>query len=74
MLATATQTVKPHTTAGEAPATAPIFVTLAYAWGFEDGAQGNRQRGSAYFLFTDPRYEEYNAGFASGLAAGNRNR
>ncbi len=72
MLATATETVK--TLAGAEAAPSPIFVTLAYAWGFEDGAQGERSRGWAYFTFTDPRYAEYTAGYAAGRSAGNRTR
>jgi hypothetical protein len=73
MLATATQTVK-QTTRQAAPSPSPIFVTLAYAWGFEDGAQGERRRAWAYFTFTDPRYEEYATGYAAGVVAGNRNQ
>lgn len=71
MLATATETVKP--TAGNATPS-PIFITLAYAWGVEDGAQGERSRAWAYFTFTDPRYAEYTAGYAAGCDKGNRNR
>ncbi len=53
----------------------PEFVTTAYAWGQEDGAQGEARRGILYWFLDDPRQAEYNAGYAAGcLAAGRPNR
>lgn len=42
------------------------FVTLAYAWGCEDGAQGKRRQGVRYWTFDDPRQAEYRAGYTAG--------
>ena len=71
MLATATATVKPSAGLVEAPR--PAFVTLAYGWGYEDGAQGKHVGAWAYFTLTDPRFSEYMDGYAAGAQKGNRN-
>lgn len=42
------------------------LVTTAWAWGFEDGAQGQDQQGSQFFRFSDPRWTEYTQGFIAG--------
>lgn len=68
MLATTTQTVKPsqahHQPTPASPS--PVMVTLAYAWGFEDGGQGKRFQPSAYFTFNDPQYGQYVDGYHAG--------
>lgn len=43
-----------------------VLVTTAWAWGFEDGAQGHDQQGSQFFRFSDPRWIEYTEGFITG--------
>ena len=58
------------TTQTAAPAQISIsFVTLAYAWGFEDGGNGERRRGWHYWTMDDPRYAEYSEGHDAGQAA-----
>lgn len=70
MLAQTVQATQPTTTT--ATQTWPRFVTLAFAWGFEDGAQGNRSQPWAYWTPTDARYAEYSEGFDAGQAAARR--
>ena len=50
----------------------PDFVTLAYAWGFDDGAQGECRRGFLYWFIDDPRQAEYRAGYTAGCLASGR--
>ena len=53
----------------------PDFVTVAYSFGFEDGAQGAARQGFLYWTLTDPRQAEYRAGYAAGcLTSGRPNR
>lgn len=70
MLAQTVQATQPATMT--ATQTMPRFVTLAFAWGFEDGAQGNTRRGWHYWTLDDPRYAEYSEGHDAGLAAAKR--
>ena len=70
MLAQTVQTKQPATVATSAPLRdLPRFVTLAYAWGFEDGATGEQRRGWHYWTLDDPRYAEYSEGHDAGLVA-----
>lgn len=57
----------------QAAQTAPIFVTLPFAWGFEDGATGSPDIGEMYFV--GAKLAEYNEGRQAGeLAAAQRTR
>ena len=49
----------------------PAFVTQAYGWGFEDGQAGEDRRGFMYFTLSDPRQQEYSAGYQDGAILGN---
>lgn len=70
MLTDTLQATQPTTTT--ATQRWPRFVTLAFAWGFEDGALGNRSQPWAYWTPTDARYAEYSEGFDAGKAAAHR--
>lgn len=75
MLAQTVQATQPAAIATmPALRTLPRFVTLAFAWGFEDGAQGNRSQPWAYWTPTDARYAEYSDGYADGQAAAQTRR
>lgn len=75
MLAQTTQTTQPTIVTTSAPlCDLPRFVTLAYAWGFEDGANGERRRGWHYWTMDDPRYAEYSEGHDAGQAAAQARR
>ncbi len=45
----------------------PIFITLAFAWGFEDGAQGKSEY-EGYQYFVGPLLSEYRKGHQAGKA------
>lgn len=67
MLAQTVQATQPATTT--TLTALPRFVTLAFAWGFEDGATGNTRQPWAYWTPTDARYAEYSEGYDAGQAA-----
>jgi hypothetical protein len=46
--------------------TGPIFVTLAYAWGFQDGAIGADLAVSDLYTHSDPRWVEFTQGYIAG--------
>ncbi len=61
--ATLTQTQtqsKTHTHTG------PIFVTLIYAWGFQDGVTGADLAASDLYTHSDPRWVEFTQGYIAG--------
>jgi len=62
-MATATATPTTQTTQTH---TGPIFVTLAYAWGFQDGATGVDLAASDYYSHSDPRWAEFTQGYVAG--------
>ena len=75
MLAQTVQTTQPATVTTSAPLRdLPRFVTLAFAWGFEDGGNGATRQGWAYWTPTDARYAEYSDGYDAGQAAAQARR
>lgn len=42
------------------------LLDLAFAWGLEDGQDGESQRGSLYFSLGSLAYGAYNEGYAQG--------
>ena len=46
----------------------PIYVTLPFAWGFEDGAQGHSLY-AGYTLFCGQKFLQYEQGWKAGQAA-----
>lgn len=57
-----TQTAQTHTHTH----TGPVFVTLAWAWGFEDGATGADLAVSDYYTHSDHRWVEFTQGYVAG--------
>lgn len=64
-MATATFT-KTQTQSKTHTHTGPIFVTLAYAWGFQDGATGVDLAASDLYSHSDPRWVEFTQGYIAG--------
>lgn len=64
-MATATLT-KTQTQSKTHTHTGPIFVTLAYAWGFQDGATGADLAASDLYTHSDPRWVEFTQGYLAG--------
>ena len=64
-MATATTSTASTTTA-KTTHTGPVFVTLAYAWGFQDGATGADLRSSDFYNHSDPRWVEFTQGYIAG--------
>ena len=75
MLAQTVQTTQPTTVTTKAPLRdLPRFVTLAFAWGFEDGGNGATRQPWAYWTPTDARYAEYSDGYDAGQVAAQARR
>lgn len=62
-MATATATLTAQTTQTQP---GPVFVTLAYAWGFQDGAIGADLAASDFYSRSDPRWAEFVQGYVAG--------
>lgn len=62
-MATATAALTTQTTQTH---TGPVFVTLAYAWGFQDGATGADLAASDFYTYSDPRWAEFVQGYVAG--------
>lgn len=64
-MATATATLTTQTTQTQTQP-GPVFVTLAYAWGFQDGATGADLAASDFYSHSDPRWAEFVQGYVAG--------